>query len=474
MPVVAKCPNCNGPLDKAPTGPESKCPFCGATLLATRYMPSPAAPGPVPPPGYPPAAAPPPASSGGWGTSAVGSPAPYPVPPPPVLPTIAVTTRRVSSASYIISIVVTLLVVGGTVFGVFMVQRQVQEQVEQSTQAARQAVEDTTKPLTLPELPLEPGKDLVLTLPGAGGRRVSAWLPITLEQETPFEITALGSEAYVTCRLKAFDAQDKALARAEEGDKLQIYPLLPAGRSKVFLDCGGYPGERSVRVLARPLPLVLVDEPARIELEPGFESAGAGLIPGQAGLYAVAAHCEDGSLNQLQVLGAQDVLLGRESVGSTTKRAILELELEDQGYLAQIVRSSSADQKIPATIVLTRLDPEPIAVGGEAKGTMTRHVLRRYYELKVETATKLVVTLTAPFPHVVELRRADGLAVATSDEARANREARLAPSAAVEPGTYRVVVRGEEYSVSEGEFTVRVESVSDAPPPRRGGRRGGG
>ncbi|NMC68483.1 MAG: hypothetical protein GYA57_00270 [Myxococcales bacterium] len=474
MPVVAKCPNCNGPLDKAPTGPESKCPFCGATLLATRYMPSPAAPGPVSAPGYPPPVAPPPASSGGWGTPVVGAPGPYPVPPPPVLPTITVTARRASSVTYIISSVVTLLVIGGTIFGVFMMQRQVQEQVEQTTQAAQQAIEDSTKPLTLPELPLEPGKDLVLTLPGAGGRRVSAWLPLTLEEETPFEITALGSEAYVSCRLKAFDAQEKALARSEEGDKLQIYPVLPAGRSKVFLDCSGHPSERSVRVLARPLPLVTVDEPTRIVLEPGFESAGAGLIPGQAGLYAVAADCEDGPLNQLQVLGAQDVLLGRESVGSTTKRAILELELEDQGYLAQIVRSSSADQKIPATIVLTRIDPEPIAVGGEVKGTMTRHVLRRYYELKVEAATKLAVTLAAPFEHIVELRRADGVAVATSDAARANREARLAPAAAIEPGTYRLVVRGEEYAVSEGEFTLRVEAVPDAPAPRRGGRRGGG
>lgn len=470
MPVVAKCPNCNGPLDKAPTGPESKCPYCGATLLATRFMPSPVAPGPAP--GYPPPA-PPPASSGGWGSPAVGAPSPYPVPPPPVLPTIAVTTRRVSSVTYIVSSVVTLLIIGGTIVGVFMMQRQVQEQVQQSTQAAQQAIDDATKPLVLPELPLEPGKDLVLTLPGAGGRRVSAWLPLTLEEETPFEITAIGSEAYVSCQLKAFDAQEKALARSDEGDKLQIYPLLPAGRSKVFLDCSGHPSERSVRVLARPLPLVMVDEPARIVLEPGFESAGAALIPPQAGLYAVAADCEDGSLNQLQVLGPQDVLLGRESISSTTKRAILELELEAQGYLAQIVRSSSADQKIPATIVLTRLDPEPIAVGGEAKGTMTRHVLRRYYELKVEAATKLAVVLTAPFPHTVELRRADGVAVATSDEERANREARLAPAAPVEPGTYRIVVRGEEYSVSEGEYVLKVQAVTETPP-RRGGRRSGG
>ena len=462
MPVVAKCPNCNAPLDKAPTGPESKCSFCGATLLATGWLPSPAASG------YPSSATAPPPSLGTGGAPAAGSTAPGPVPPPGL----AVPTHRVSSVTYIIYSVVMLLAVGGTVLGVFLSQRHVQEQIEQSTRAVQQAAEDSTKPLTLPERPLEPGKDLVLALPGASGRRVSAWLPITLEEETPFEITAIGSQPYVRCRLKAFDAQDQALARSDEGHKLQIYPLLPAGRSKIFLDCTGHPSERSVRLLARPLPAATVDEPARIELEPGFESAGALLIPGRAGRYAVAAHCDDAAPTQLQVLGAQDVLLGRESVASRTRRAILELDLEDQAYLAQITLSFSAEQKTPATIVLTRIDPEPIAVGGEAKGIMTPHVLRRYYELKVETATKLVVTLTAPFPHAVDLRRADGTAVATGDEARANREARLAPSAAVEPGVYRLVVRGAESSVSEGEFTLRVETTTDASP-RRGGSRGG-
>ncbi len=471
MPVVAKCPNCNGPLERAPSGPESRCPYCGATLLATRFMPSPATPGPGAAPGYPPPPAPPPASAGGWGTPAVGAPSPYGAPPPPMLPVL--TTRRGSSATYIISSVVTLLIIGGSIFGVFMMQRQVQDQVEQSTQAAQQAVQDATRPLVLPEQPLEPGKDLVLVLPGAHSRRVSATLPITLEEETPFEITAIASGPHVTCRLKAFDAENKALARAEDDDKLQIYPLLPAGRSSAFLDCDSYPSERSVRVLARPLPLALADEPVRIVLEPGFESTGVGLIPTQAGLYAVAMDCEDGSGNTLQVLGPQDLLMGRESVNSSTKRAVLELQLEQQGYLAQLLRSSGADQKIPATIVLTPLDPEPIGLGGEAKGTLTRHVLRRYYELKLEAATKLAVTLAAPFRHVVELQRADGVAVATSDNAQPNREARLTPSVAVEPGTYRIVVHGEEYQVSEGEFTLKVEAVAD-PPPRRGGRRGGG
>jgi hypothetical protein len=223
-------------------------------------------------------------------------------------------------------------------------------------------------------------------------------------------------------------------------------------------------------VLSRPLPLVLPDEPVRVVLEPGFESVGAGLIPVQAGLYAVALDCADGSSNALQVLGPQDILMGRETVNSSTGRALLELQLEQEGYLAQLLRSSSAEQKIPATIVLTRVDPEPLAMGGEAKGTMTRHVLHRYYELKLETATKLALTLAAPFRHTVELQRADGVTVATSDEAQANRAARVAPPDALEPGTYRVVVRGAEYEVAEGEYTLQAEAVTD-PPPRRGGRR---
>jgi len=118
MPIVAKCPNCNGPLDKAPTGPEQKCPYCGATLLATRYMPAADAPAPMPGPFVPP-----PASSGGWGTSSVGAPGGFP-PPQPMLPVPMITTHvRRSATGAIISVIGSLVITGGVIAAVFFARK---------------------------------------------------------------------------------------------------------------------------------------------------------------------------------------------------------------------------------------------------------------------------------------------------------------------------------------------------------------
>jgi hypothetical protein len=119
---------------------------------------------------------------------------------------------------------------------------------------------------------------------------------------------------------------------------------------------------------------------------------------------------------------------------------------------------------MPFTVTLTRVEPERILLGSELAGTLVRQAERRYYLLRLDAATKIVVTLrSSAFEHTVELQRADGVPIASSDEERAGQTARVAPSVPLEVGEYRIVVRGEEYEASAGDYTLKVEAVMDAP-----------
>lgn len=473
MPVVAKCPNCNGPLDKAPGGQQDKCPYCGATLLATRFMQAPQAPGaPGAPGGGPP----------GWGTPQGGFPphggAPHVGFPPPTgqpfppFGTPAVTVVGRSMTMYVISSVFTLLIIGGAIAAAFWAQKETQQRVEQAQQAVTQATEARNAPIKLAARTLEPGKDVVFDLPGSGMNamgHVVGTLNVELDEETPFEITMIGSEPYVSCRIKALDADAKALARSNENDTAQIYPVLPKGLSSVIVDCNSHPTERSVRVVARPAPVLEPGNPLMLTVEPGAEAAGAILVPDAPGLWVVTLQTEESSMS-LQILGADDVLVGKQSVNASTDRGVVEAELPVAGYLVQALHSFRADNKLAATVTATRIDPEPIALGAEASGALTRWVPQRYYLLTLEAETKIVATLTGAFDHTVEIRRADGVSLASSDQARSGREAKVSPPEALAAGTYRIVVRGEEHDVSEGTFTLKVAEATEEP--RRGGRRG--
>jgi len=475
MPVVAKCPNCNGPLDKAPTGPEQKCPYCGATLLATRFMPSPVAPPPGPgsfsagnAPGYPPPA---------WGSPAAGHP--YPPPPPaplaPLQPLPVLATAKRSMTMYLISSVITVLVIGGAVFASIWAQREVTERTQQAVQTAAQTQQERTAPIKLAPQTLQPGQEVLIDLPGSTPERsgrIVATLNLELQEETLFQVDLSADSVIASCRIKALDPQGNALARSEEGRSAQIFPVLPQGASQISMDCDSHPSERSVRIVARPVPIVVAGTPAQVVIGKGMKSAGAVIVPDAAGLYAVAVDCSDSSVG-MEVLGPDDLLVGKQDINTSTGRAVLEAKLEVEGYLVLVSYSFEASEKIPATVVLTRIDPERIALGGEATSTMTKHTERRYYQLELDAATKVEVTLTSgAFPHTVEIQRADGVPVATSDEQRPGRAAKAAPNTPLEPGEYRIVVRGEQYTASEGDYTLRVEAVPDAPPTKRGGRRG--
>jgi hypothetical protein len=371
-----------------------------------------------------------------------------------------------------------MLIIGGVVAATMFAQKEVADRTQQAVNAASVSAEQRMAPVKLAPMTLEPGKELEITLPSSDGDhqgRVVATLNVSLQEETPFEITMSSSSVITRCKIKALDAQSKALARApEEDDHAQIYPVLPQGSSTIIVDCDSHPAERSVRVLARALPLVLPGQSVQIVIEPGSESAGAGVIPDQPGLYVIALEGKDSSTS-LQVLGADDVLVGKQDINSSTDRALVEASLQVEGYLVQALRSSSAGQKMPFTVTLTRVEPERILLGTETTGTLARQVERRIYLLRLDAATKVAVTLrSSAFDHAVELQRADGVAIATSDEERAGQTARVAPNVPLEVGEYRIVVRGEEYDASAGDYTLKVEAVVDAPatPTKRGGRRG--
>ncbi|MBI5500445.1 MAG: hypothetical protein HY907_09390 [Deltaproteobacteria bacterium] len=473
MPVVAKCPNCNGPLDKAPSGPDSKCPYCGATLLATTYMPSPAAaPGPVL--GVPPGGVPyPPASGAGWGTPAVGAPGAYPPSAPMPLPPMPVFhARKRSPAAALVSIVISVVVFGAIGVGVFFMQRKVQSEAEKASQAASQAVEQLTAEVRLGPMPLVAGEELEIVMPsslnGPGGR-VLTTLTMDLPEEQAHEISLRGGAGYIQCRMKALNASDKALARTvADDDHAQIYAPLPQGKSSILVDCDAHPGERSVFVFARPLPLLSTGEQAAFVIEPGMESAGAAVVPLEAGHYVIALLCDDVNTS-LQVLGERDALVGKADVDSSTHRAVLEADLEAVPYLVQALRSSAAGQKIQVTVALTATAPEPIPMDSDVRGVLSRWVPNVTYSFTLGAESKIAVTLSsASFDHSVELRRADGVSVASSGEASARERARVAPNLPLAAGEYRIIVTGDDYSISEGEFTLRVEAVADEPPPRKG------
>jgi hypothetical protein len=476
MPIVAKCPNCNGPLDKAPTGPEQKCPYCGATLLATRYMPAadaaagtpPAMPGPFVPPGSP-----------GWGTAPTGAPGGFTPPSKPwtVPQPVAAHVRR-SATGAIVSVVVSLVITGGVAAAVFLAQREVSDRTEQAMSSANQAMAQRNAAVNLTPRTLEPGKAATIDLPSSSdgpGGHVFVTLNVSLAEETPFEVSMTSDSVIASCRIKALDAADKALARSGEFDsKAQIYPVLPQGASKILVDCDSHPAERTITVLARPLPIVLPGQQALIVIEPGMESAGAIVVPDAAGPYAVALLCDDSSTH-LQLLGEGDTLVGKADLNSSAGRAVLEEQLQVTGYLVQAVYSSTASQKIPATIALTSLAPEPLALGIEVTGTMTRWAPQRYYSLNLAAEGKIVVTLNSEaFDHTVEIQRADGVPVAASEEASAGSRARVAPSVPLAIGEYRIIVRGDEYQLSEGDYRLKVDAVvEEAPPPtKRRGRPG--
>ena len=475
MPVVAKCPNCNGPLDKAPSG--EKCPYCGATLLATTYMPSPgAAPGPLlggVPGGAPPYT--PPGAGGGWGMPGVGAPGAYPpVAPAPLPPMPVFTSRRRSPAWAIVSIVISLMVFGGIGVAVFMVQREVRDQTEKATQAVQQATTQRTAEAKIAPLPLVPGTELEIGLPssmnGPGGR-VVATLTMDLPEEEALEISLRASQPYVACRIKALDASNKALAKTTSDDRVaQIYAPMPKGKSTVIVDCDSHPTERAVFILARPLPILSPGEQVVFVIEPGMESAGAAIVPGEAGRFAIAVLCEDYNTS-LQVLGERDALIGKKSIDSSSHRAVLEADLEVGPYLVQALRSSPADEKIQVTVALTPIRMERIAMDTDVTGVLSRWVESVTYSFTLGAEGKIAATLTASsFEHSVEIRRADGVSVATSEETRARQKAKVAPNLPLAAGEYRIIVRGDDNSVAEGEFTVGVEAVGDPPTKRRGGR----
>jgi hypothetical protein len=152
---------------------------------------------------------------------------------------------------------------------------------------------------------------------------------------------------------------------------------------------------------------------------------------------------------------------------------VLEADLEVGPYLVQALRSSAADQKIQVTVALTAITIEPIAMDTDVQGTLWRWVEGVTYRFTLGAESKIEVTLTAgSFEHAVEIRRADGVSVATSGQASARQKAKVAPSLPLAAGEYLILVTGERHGISEGEFTLRVEAVKDEPPPtkRRGGR----
>jgi hypothetical protein len=465
MPQVVRCPNCHAPLDKAPAGAGDRCPYCGVPLHATQYQPAPPAP---------------PAEG--------GPPQPHPIVPPQPPPTCYIVpapplgmdrkqheammaqqqeaARKRSRSGTIISIVVTLVMIGSVVAVSFFARREAERQVNVAQQAIAQAQTPTT--VQVPPQDLEPGTRRILRLlPSTAQGHVAARYNLRAAAAGPYEISVGQLDGYARCRLKVAGPDNDDLGGASEDDFVQVVAALPAGVSQVLVECENSGVERSVFVLARPALVVRPDAPVTGTIEVGLEGTRAPLEVPEAGRWAVTFACEDTSLT-LQVVDPAGIPLGKQYIDANKKRAVVEADLAPSGFAALAVAPSALGVTAPIAFALTRIDPQPIEVGASLTATMTRFVDRGYFSFTLAEPGRVEATVrSAAFAHKVELRQADGVPIAASGYASAGDVARAVPPVDLPAGDYGVVVIDAETGPSEGPYEVAVRVVAPETTTRR-------
>jgi hypothetical protein len=465
MPRVMNCPNCRAPLTKPAEGPDARCEYCGAMLAATTYQPAPNVPpgagGPAFPVGNSPQA-----PNAAWQQQQQAVLAAQ-----QMAARMAAHQAKSTAGGAITSIVVTLIIMGAVGGISFFAYRASQEQVEKAQEAAEQAI----APVRLSERKMEIGKWTEVELPGStptSGGPVVATFKLEVAQQGVYEVTALASAAYVQCQIKLLDAKDVAIARADASQLVQIHAILLPGTFTVTSRCDSHPSERTLKVIARPVPVLAAGEPLPVRFEADLKTTGCTATIAEAGRYAFALESDDSS-DALEVIGADDQAVGKESLNSSAGRAIVEAALEPGDYLVRVTRTfdNSSDRQV--VFALTRNDPTPIGVGEPLTGTLNRFVAARYHEFQVNgDPIRLEAILDSQaFDHVVEIQRENGVRIVTSGQASTGRTATATPADALSAGRYRLVVKGPDHQPAEGEYRLTVQPV-EQDAPRRTGRGG--
>jgi hypothetical protein len=419
MARIVRCPNCNAPLDKAPTGAEEKCPYCSATLMATQYVPS-----PMPLPAYP---LPPPQT-----------PAfPVPLPPPP--------TRHRSWLATVIVLNLVFGILGGVAFAVWRIIDKVQESVWRVTTTTT-----TTggSPMNAPgpTVKVDGGK-LVLgrttevELASASGGKAVIDLGLECPAAGTMEVSAADPQGPGGCGLRALDPRGRELTKVEPGGRGLLFASFPAGPCRVEATCRGYGGPRKILVLARLVPTPPFDQRSEIVIPTGMTATGAFLDVAQAGPYFVAAAGTQNRSIKIIVFGPDGNSVETADNANARGVARLEADLEPGRYTLLVVQAWREDADVDVGVAWSPAAPVPLANGQEMPGTLTRFVAERRYVLTLEAPAKLEARLSSDaFGHAVELRDAVGARIGEPADADRGRAAVLRTEEPLPAGSYVIAV----------------------------------
>jgi hypothetical protein len=421
MARIVRCPNCNAPLDKAPTGAEEKCPYCSATLMATQYVPS-----PMPLPAYP---LPPPQTPA------------FPVPPP---------QPPAHQRSWLVTFIV-LDIVLAALGGVAFIVWKVLDRVQQSTWTVTTTTTGSS-PMNAPGPTVEvDGGKLVLgrttevELASASGGKAVIRLGLESTAAGTMEVGAADPQGPGGCGLRALDPRGRELAKVEPGGRGLLFASFPAGACRVEATCRGSSDPRKILVLARLVPTPPFDQRTEVVIAKGMTAAGAFLDVPQAGPYFVAALGTQNGTIKINVFGPDGTSVGTADSANARGVARLQADLEPGRYIllvAQVWREA-ADQRVG--LAWSPAAPVPLADGQETAGTLTRFVAERRYALTLEAPAKLEARLSSDaFGHAVELRDAVGARLGEPAEADRGRAAVLRTEEPLPAGSYVIAVAARE------------------------------
>lgn len=436
MPVVARCPNCHAPVDRVPDGGSGKCPYCDATLLATRYMPAPVLP---PQPPQPPPPQPPPQ-----------------FPPPPVVP------QRHGKHAALASVLSVLLLSGGSGLAIYLSQREARQAAERVRESIAAAFEPSPAGGVTSR---EEDGWVVVSLPaatGAAGPRVTAELPTGQVAGGMLEVSIVGDRPFVMCAAKLVTLDGKPLGGADdEAALVQFMAAVPPDRLNLVLDCASHPVERTVRVWSREPPVLAPGSPARLTMPAGTKSATA-LAPVETpGPHVVHVECDD-VLTGLSVVGPDGRVVAETRVGAGGV-ADVEADLAAGNNTVRLVRPIAAGEPIEATVTLAGVASSRISIGDREVGTLSRTAPRARFAFDVEEPRRVEAVASSQVAALsVEIRGADGVPVAAGRSPSSGREAKASPPEPLGPGAYLIVVGCEGCDRPKTPFMLRLRAAGES------------
>jgi hypothetical protein len=446
MPAVIRCPNCNAPLDKAPGGDAAKCPYCGATLVATRWMPS-----PVGPPVQVPPEAPPP-----------GVPAAL----QQVIQAATQAADRQLQARRRIGLIVTLAVVGVLAGAGAVVFLTVSKAVDEATTTVVTTSAGTGGvPVALPPVTIGPGVPAVTNFEGPSPDTLESRYTLEVPAPGPWEVSFAAGSPAADCTAETSGVSGEAV-RSGTGATGQIRAVLGQGTRTISLRCGNVGS--SLEVLARPVPRLELatgkDQAGEgSSIETGTTEAGAVFVADRAGDYALVAATD--TSGTLSLHGPDDAPLEVASVDSSSEQAVILRTLAAGEYRLLFAAGYAPTERTPITFSAFRDDAVPLEPGTDVRGMIPRQQPRGSFALTLAEPARLRLRVTSPARRVeVSIVRADGIAVVEPETAYESSPADIATEEPLPAGTYRVVVRPDDPGVATL-FTVRAKLLTGELEP---------